>query len=57
MKKLTDYLERAAQLEEMAAKEPDSRFKEQLLVQADAYRKLASKWADDLGMPPLSSRP
>jgi hypothetical protein len=56
MKKLTEYLERALQLEEMAAKEPESTFKKQLLIQAQAYRKLASKWADDLGMPHPSER-
>jgi len=53
---LTEYLERAVQLEDLAAKEPDSAFKEQLLAQAQAYRKLASKWAEDLGMPPPSPK-
>jgi len=52
VKKLTEYLERAVQLEEMAAQEPDSTFQEQLLTQAQAYRKLASKWAEDLRMQP-----
>jgi predicted ABC-class ATPase len=56
VKKLTEYLERAVQLEDLAAKEPDSAFKEQLLAQARAYRKLASKWAEDLGMPPPSPK-
>jgi len=54
VKKLTEYLDRAVQLEELAAKEPDSTFKDQLLNQATAYRKLAAKWAKDLGMPPPS---
>jgi hypothetical protein len=56
VKKLTEYLERAVQLEDLAAREPDSAFKEQLLAQAQAYRKLASKWAEDLGMPPPSPK-
>jgi len=54
---LTEYLERAVQqLEELAAKEPDSSFKDQLLTQAQAYRKLAAKRAEDLGMPPPSPK-
>jgi hypothetical protein len=56
VKKLTEYIERAVQLEDLAAKEPDSTFKEQLLAQAQAYRKLALKWATDLGMPPPSPK-
>jgi hypothetical protein len=36
---LTEYLDRAVQLEGMAANEPDSAFKDQLLAQAQAYRK------------------
>jgi hypothetical protein len=54
MKLLTEYLERAIQLEAMAANEPDSAFKEQLLSQARAYRKLAAKRAADYGLPPPS---
>jgi hypothetical protein len=54
VKLLTEYLERAVQLEELADKEPDSSFKDQLLTQAQAYRKLAAKRAEDLGMPPPS---
>jgi len=56
VKQLTEYLERAVQLEELAAKEPDSTFKDQLLSQAQAYRKLAAKRAEDLGMPPPSPK-
>ncbi|WP_082847858.1 hypothetical protein [Bradyrhizobium sp. DOA9] len=51
MKLLTEYLERAVQLEKMAASEPDSAFKDQLLQQASAYRKLAAKRAKDYGLP------
>jgi hypothetical protein len=51
---LTEYLDRAVQLEEMAANEPDSTFKEQLLAQAQAYRKLAAKRAEEYGLPPPS---
>ena len=54
VKLLTEYLERAVQLEQMASGEPDSTFKEQLLQQAQAYRKLAAKRAKDYGLPPPS---
>ncbi|WP_247487624.1 MULTISPECIES: hypothetical protein [unclassified Bradyrhizobium] len=40
MKLLTEYLERAIQLEKMAAEESDSEFKRDLLKQAGAYRNL-----------------
>jgi hypothetical protein len=56
VKLLTEYLERAIQLEAMAANEPDSAFKEQLLDQAQAYRKLAAKRASDYGLPPPSPK-
>lgn len=56
VKLLTEYLERAVQLEELAANEPNSMFKVQLLAQAEAYRKLAAKRAQDLGMPPPSPK-
>jgi hypothetical protein len=54
MKLLTEYLERAVSLERMAADEPDSTFRTQLLGQAAAYRKLAAKRAEDYGLPPPS---
>jgi hypothetical protein len=44
-------LERAVQLERRAAGERDAVFKEQLLTQAQAYRKLAAKRAKDYGLP------
>ena len=54
MKKLTEYLERAVNLERLAASEPDSQFKTELLNQAVAYRKLAARRAEHLGLPPPS---
>jgi hypothetical protein len=38
MKLLTEYLDRAINLERLASDEPDSSFKAQLLTQAAAYR-------------------
>jgi hypothetical protein len=49
MKLLTEYIERAANLERLAADEQDSEFKTQLLKQAAAYRKLAAKRAKETG--------
>jgi hypothetical protein len=54
MKLLTEYLERALQLEALAADESDPVFKGQLLGQASAYRKIAAKRAEDYGLPPPS---
>ena len=54
MKLLTEYLERAVSLERLAAGEQDSMFKDELLSQAAAYRKLAAKRANDYGLPPPS---
>ncbi|WP_439393774.1 hypothetical protein ACRQ5Q_31120 [Bradyrhizobium sp. PMVTL-01] len=51
MRLLVEYLERAVQLERLAASERDAGFKEQLLTQAQAYRKLAAKRAKDYGLP------
>jgi hypothetical protein len=55
MKLLAEYLERAVGLERLAADEPDSTFKNQLLTQAAAYRKLAAKRAAEYGLPPPGS--
>lgn len=41
-----EYLERAVQLEKLAADETDPKFKAQLLKQAESYRKLAHKQAE-----------
>jgi hypothetical protein len=54
MKLLTEYLDRAVSLERLAAGEQDSTFKDQLLNQAAAYRKLAARRADQYGLPPPS---
>jgi len=54
MKLLTEYLERAASLEKLAAGEQESKFKYDLIRQAAAYRKLAAKRASDYGLPPPS---
>jgi hypothetical protein len=54
MKLLTEYLERAVNLERLAAGEQDSQFKAELLNQAAAYRKLAAKRAEQYGFPPPS---
>jgi hypothetical protein len=51
MKLLVEYLERAVQLERLAASEHDVGFKEQLRTQAQAYRNLAAKRAKDYGLP------
>jgi hypothetical protein len=54
MKLLTEYLERALSLERLAADELDSQFKNKLLSQAAAYRKLAAKRAEEYGLAPPS---
>jgi hypothetical protein len=54
MKLLTEYLDRAVSLERLAADELDSTFKNQLLKQAAAYRKLAATRARQYGLPPPS---
>jgi hypothetical protein len=51
MKLLNEYLERAKDLERLAADEQDSSFKAELLTQAAAYRKLAVRRADRYGLP------
>nr|WP_249803188.1 hypothetical protein [Bradyrhizobium sp. 35] len=51
---LTEYFERAVQLEQLALGEADANFKAQLLTQARAYRKLAAKRAAEYGLPPPS---
>ena len=50
----TQYLDRATQLEALAAEEPNGEFRTQLLKQAKSYRKLAAKRAEQLGLPPPS---
>lgn len=56
MKLLLEYLERAVQMEKLAADEQNPGFRQQLLDQAAAYRKIAAKRAHDYGLP-LPSQP
>ena len=56
MKMLTEYLERALEFEQLAASEVNEAFKQQLLKQAAAYRKLAAKRAKEYGLP-MPSQP
>jgi hypothetical protein len=51
MKLLTEYLERAVNLERLAEGEQDERFRAQLLGQAAAYRRMAAKRAEEYGLP------
>jgi hypothetical protein len=51
VKLLLAYLERPIQLEKLAASEPNTAFKGQLIAQAQAYRSLAAKRAKDYGLP------
>ena len=57
VKMIAEYLEHALQFEKMAKDETDAALKEQLLKQAEAYRKLAEERARrlDLPAPPRSS--
>ena len=57
MKMIAEYLEHALQFEKMAKDETDATLKEQMLKQAEAYRKLAEERARrlDLPAPPRSS--
>lgn len=51
MKMVTEYLAQAAEFERMASAENNPTFKEQLLEQAAAYRKLAKERAEKLKIP------
>ena len=57
VKMIAEYLEHALQFEKMAKDETDAALKQQLLKQAEAYRKLAEERARrlDLPAPPRSS--
>lgn len=57
MKLLTEYIERATQLEALADGETNLKFKAELLKQAASYRKLAANRAEKYGMPPPSPAP
>jgi hypothetical protein len=50
MKLLTEYIERALHFERLAAEETNSKFKDELHRQAEAYRKLAAEQAKKLGL-------
>jgi hypothetical protein len=54
MKMLLEYLDRAVELEKLAATERNETFKAELLKQASAYRDLAAKRAEEYGLPPPS---
>ena len=57
---LTEYLERAVQLENLAADEPNPTLAARLIRKARIYRKLGTKLANDYGLPlgpPNSSTP
>ncbi len=51
MKMLLEYLERAIEFEKLAANEHDPAFKAALLQQAQSYRDMAAKRAEQLGLP------
>jgi hypothetical protein len=51
MKLVTEYLADAAKFERLASAETDPKLKEQLLKQAESYRKLAESRAKRLGVP------
>ena len=53
MKMIAEYLERAHQFERMAAEATDLELKARFTDQAIAYRELAEKRAETLGMPLL----
>ena len=51
MKMVTEYLAQALEFERMAADQNDPIFKDKLLKQAAAYRKLAKERAEKLKIP------
>jgi hypothetical protein len=51
MKLVTDYLQDAINFERLAAEAEDGPFKQSLLKQAGAYRKLAAQRAASMGVP------
>jgi hypothetical protein len=57
MKLAAEYLEQAVQFERMAAESEGGSFKDSLLKQAAAYRKLAGARAEQLGLTAPSARP
>ena len=57
MKMVAEYLEKAVNFEQMAAKESEPNLKTALLAQAKAYRKLAADRALREPLTPLPSKP
>jgi hypothetical protein len=59
MKLVTEYLEHVAHFERMANEADDPELKEKLLAQAEAYRKLAEKRAEQMRvpLPPIPPKP
>ena len=57
MKLAAEYLEQALQFERMAADSEGGSFKDLLLKQAAAYRKLAGARAEQLGLTDPSDQP
>ena len=57
VKLIAEYLDRAQQFERMAEYSQDPKLREQLVQQSVAYRKLASKRALQLGLPPPGANP
>lgn len=51
VKMVAEYLEKAHEFERFAATEQDADRRAELLVQAEAYRKLAAKRAKEQGLP------
>jgi hypothetical protein len=51
---VTEYIDRAVNLERLAAGEQDAKFKAELLHQAASYRKMAANRAVQCGLPPPS---
>jgi hypothetical protein len=50
MKMVNEYLAEAANFEKLATNEPNSKFREDLLRHARAYRRLAEERAKQLGI-------
>jgi hypothetical protein len=57
MKMIAEYLEKSQDFERLAAAEPESGLKANLLEQAAAYRKLAEERARRLNVPLPLQRP
>jgi hypothetical protein len=57
MRLIAEYLERASRFEQVAEEATDPKFKQNLLAQADAYRKLAEGRAKKLNVSLPKPRP